>query len=71
MEDHVADESRYFCMTRPIPHRCGRRRHGRSQEDPLDLLVGAVRQLGRHEPNVARERCNRSVQRSGRLWAEQ
>ena len=38
MEDHVADESRYFCMTRPIaPVRAEAREEA---EDPLDLRSG-------------------------------
>ena len=37
-EDHVADESRYFCMTRPIaPVRAEAREVA---EDPLDLRSG-------------------------------
>lgn len=37
MEDHVADECRYFCMSRPIAPR--RREVGeRPADDPLDLL---------------------------------
>lgn len=37
-EDHVADESRYFCMTRPIaPVRAAAREIA---EDPLDLRSG-------------------------------
>lgn len=40
MEDHVADECRYFCMSRPIPPR--RRETGaRPANDPLDLSAQA------------------------------
>lgn len=39
MEDHVADECRYFCMSRPIPPR--KRDTGRlPADDPLNLLRG-------------------------------
>ena len=41
-EDHVADEVRYFCMSRPIAPRP--LRSGRPSEDPLDLRSG---QFGR------------------------
>lgn len=37
MEDHVADESRYMCMSRPIPPR--RKTIGRQlEDDPLNML---------------------------------
>ena len=35
-EDHVADEARYFCMSRPIPPR--RREAGQVADDPLEML---------------------------------
>ena len=35
-EDHVADEARYFCMSRPIPPR--RREAGKVADDPLEML---------------------------------
>ena len=39
-EDHVADECRYFCMSRPIaPRRSGT--NAKLQDDPLDLRKGS------------------------------
>lgn len=38
MEDHVADESRYLCMARPIPPRRVETALP-VQDDPLNMLV--------------------------------
>ena len=38
-EDHVADECRYFCMSRPIPPRRSDS-NAKPQDDPLDLKKG-------------------------------
>ena len=45
-EDHVADECRYFCMSRPIPP--ARKESGRlPADDPLDLARGSFGAWGR------------------------
>ena len=38
LEDHVCDEWRYFCMTRPITPRVGRK-DIRPEDDPLNQRV--------------------------------
>ena len=37
-EDHAADETRYFCMSRPITPR--KREEARPADDPLELAGG-------------------------------
>ncbi|MGN1419212.1 MAG: phage terminase large subunit [Acutalibacteraceae bacterium] len=38
LEDHVADEWRYFCMSRPIAPRVEEQEDDRAVDDPLDMI---------------------------------
>jgi hypothetical protein len=53
-EDHIADETRYFCMSRPIKPRMANKPDDYTGKNPLNIFLDIPKEDIKARPNIPR-----------------